>query len=291
MKKRFSYIKRFSFLLIAILLLSSCETTQLVTDKVIYRSLRTSYAQPSESNPIPEKAKIIACYKITEEGLFQVTVINNTDEIMIIDNTKSYFISGGKSVSYYDPTVKTTSETDLSSATKGASVNLGAIGSALGIGGGLGRALSGINVGGSGTSGNAVTNTTYITDQPQTSIGPHGSAQMSHVYPIAGFDNYNLVTKTDYNEKNSVLKFSACISYSLDDGKSFQKLVTNFHSNAVCAIPITDNKLNNSLRQVITTKPDAFAEDWWMMKINCNIEESNNVYDKCSNEGVLYDFQ
>lgn len=289
-------------LLSAILLFSACKTNQLVTDKVIYRSLRTSYAQPSDSNPIPDNAKIIACYRITEEGMFQVTIMNNTDEIMVIDNTKSYFISGGKSVSYYDPTVRTTTETDLSSVTKGASVNLGAIGSALGVGGGVGRALSGINVGGSGTSGTAIANTTYIADQPQSSIGPHGSAQMGHVYPIIGFNNYNLVTKTDYNEKNSVMKFSACISYSLDDGKTFQKLVTNFHSNSVCVVPVTDNKLNSSLRQVISVKPDAFAEDWWMMKINCNVQSavlSNGlgerfdwkVYDKCTNEGILFDYQ
>lgn len=286
-------------LLAAALLFSACSTGGLVTDKVIYRSLRTSYAQPSDTNPIPDNAKIIACYNITEDGMFHVTIMNNTDEIMIIDNTKSYFISGGKSVSYYDPTVKTTTETDLSSVTKGASVNLGAIGGALGVGGVLGRALNGINVGGSGTSGTAVANTTYIADQPQSSIGPHGSAQMGHVYPIIGFDDSNYVTKTDYNEKNSILKFSACISYSLDDGKTFQKLVTNFHSNAVCVIPVTDNKLNDSFRQIFTVKPDAFAENWWMMKINYDEKSgaiafpkhSSKVYDRLTNISSLYDYQ
>lgn len=274
------------------MLLSACGSEQLVTDKVIYRSLRTSYAQPNESNPIPEKAKIIACYEITDAGLFKVTVINNTDEIMIIDNTKSYFISDGKSNSYYDPTVRTTSETNLSSGTKGVSANLGSIGNLLGVGGKLGNVLSGINVGGSGTSGNAVTNTTYITDQQQTSIGPHGNVQMAHVYPITGFNDYNLVTKTDYNEKNSVLKFSVCISYSLDEGKSFQKLVTNFHSNAVCVVPVTDNKVNNSLRQVITVKPDAFAEDWWMIKINYSSAYfESEVPTKILGTGALYDYQ
>lgn len=293
---------RLLFTLLTILLFTACSSEALYVDKVIYRSLRTDYAQPNTSSPIPKEAKIIACYKISEDGLCEVTVVNNTDEIMIIDNTKSYFISGGKSISYYDPTIKTTTKTDLSSATKGMSVNLGAIGSALGVGGPLGQALNGINVGGSGTSGSAIANTTYIADQPQISIGPKGSTQMGHIYPIQGFGNFNVLTKIDYTKDNSVLRFSVCISYSLDDGKTYQKLVTDFHSNATCVIPVQNGKLSNSMQQIMSIKPDAFAEEWWMIKINTNIESDVvynglgqsydwKVFNKCSNGGILFDYQ
>lgn len=131
-------------------LVSSCGT-KLVTTAVAYQSVRTTFTQPSE---IPQEAKIAVCYDIDEDGKLNAVVFNRTSEIMIIDQTKSFFVnSDGQSTSYFDPTVRTTSQTDMSSATKGASVNLGAVGNALGIGGPLGSLLGGINVGGSSLEG------------------------------------------------------------------------------------------------------------------------------------------
>lgn len=54
---------------------------------------------------------------------------------MTIDQTKSFFVdSNGKSYSYYDPTVRTSTVTDITSSASGVSVNLGSIAQGLGIG-------------------------------------------------------------------------------------------------------------------------------------------------------------
>ena len=117
------------------LLLASCKTMKLETSSVAYQSVRTRYAQPTQSSPIPDDAKIAVAYTISSEGELTAIVYNRTSEIMTIDQTMSFFVnSDGKSTSYYDPTVRTTSTTDLSSKTKGAGINLGAIAGALNIG-------------------------------------------------------------------------------------------------------------------------------------------------------------
>ena len=99
-------------------------------------------------------AKIAIAYNISKDGELTAIVYNRTSEIMTIDQTKSFFVnSDGKSISYYDPTVRTTSTTNIDSHTKGATINLGSVAGALGIGGPIGQIAGGINLGGSGTSG------------------------------------------------------------------------------------------------------------------------------------------
>ena len=167
--------------------LASCGSQKLTTSSVGYQSIRTKHAQPTTSSPIPEEAKIAVAYTISEEGELTAIVYNRTSEIMTIDQTMSFFVnSDGMSTSYYDPTVRTTSVTDMSSTTKGASVNLGAIAGALGVGGTIGQLASGVNVGGSGTNGSATTNTTYIADQPRVSLAPHSNGAMSKTFSIKG---------------------------------------------------------------------------------------------------------
>ena len=270
--------------------LSSCKPTKLMVDSLLYRSIRTEFAQPTQENPIPEEAKIVVGMNITMDGVVVVTIFNMTDDIMVVDNTRSYFISGGRSLSYYDPTVRTSTTTDLSQQTKGMSVNLGSIAGALGVGGGLGRALNGVNVGGSGTSGTAVSNTTYIADQQQLSIGPRGSAQMAHNYSIAKFNDLAPVNQ-NYTYKTSPVRFSVCISYSLDNGATYQKLVTTAFLNSMYNIPVTNNQISTAYNQLLNQKPDAYAEDWWFFKVNNNLGSFRN-YDKIGDiSKVLFDYQ
>ena len=124
------------FYLIICVVFASCGSSKLSTNSVGYQSVRTTHAQPSQTSPIPDDAKIAVAYSIGGDGALTAIVYNRTSEIMTIDQTKSFFVnSDGTSVSYYDPTVRTTSVTDMSSVTKGGSVNLGSITGALGIGG------------------------------------------------------------------------------------------------------------------------------------------------------------
>ena len=272
-------------------MLSSCSMIK--TYNVAYQSFRTHHAQPSKKNPIPDEAKIAIAYTISKEGKITAIVFNRTSEIMTIDQTKSFFVNNnGKSTSYYDPTIRTTSTTDMSSITKGASVNLGSIAGALGIGGIAGQIANGINVGGSGTNGTAITNTTYISDLPQVSIAPYGNGAMSKVFQINGIyiDNkIGDISKTTIPEDQSHCRFSICVSYSFDGGKTFDKIVTNFYANSKIVRRITKNGyLNDPLKQIYSIKPDAINEYLWIL--NFNSESSNEDYLKFST-GILYDYK
>ena len=271
----------------------SCSSKKLVTTALVYQSVRTKYAQPTQISPIPNDAKIAVAYTISQTGDLHAIVYNRTSDIMIIDQTKSFFVnSDGKSTSYYDPTVRTTSATDMSSVTKGGSVNLGAVAGAIGIGGTLGQIANGINLGGSGTSGQAITNSTYISDQPKVSLAPNSNGSMSKVFNVSGIGENvpyfgNSTIHSNMSEENSDCRFNVCISYSLDNGKTFNQLITEFYVDSKMIIPINvDGRVNNAVRQVLSSKPDAVSVPCWLMV------PLNNKYSETGiDNGVLYDYQ
>lgn len=271
----------------------SCSSTKLTTNSVAYQSITTKHAQPTQTSPIPEDAKIAVGYMISSDGNLTAVVYNRTSEIMIIDQTMSFFVnSNGTSTSYYDPTVRTTSTTDLSSTNKGASVNLGSIAGALGIGGVVGQLANGINVGGSGTSGQALTNTTYVADQPRISLSPKSNGAMSKIFNIAGIGKAALKQSigifSRLNENESYCRFSVCISYSLDGGNTFDKIVTEFYADSKVIVHVANHgKVNEALRQIYTSKPDALSEPWWMLYFANNMDLGND----CMVQGVLFDYQ
>lgn len=280
-------------LMFACMFLASCGSTKLSTSSVGYQSVRTTHAQPSQTSPIPDDAKIAVAYTIGGEGALTAVVYNRTSEIMTIDQTKSFFVnSDGKSVSYYDPTVRTTSVTDMSSVTKGGSVNLGSIAGALGVGGAIGQIANGINLGGSGTSGTAETSTTYVADLPQVSLAPHSNGAMSKTFHITGIGASSLeggaVNQPSLTEDQSYCRFSVCISYSTDGGRSFDKIVTDFYANSKVIVPVTQKgRVNDALRQVYQSKQDAINEYWWLLNFNYNISAGYNK----RVQGILYDYK
>ena len=116
--------KQSLLLLMGLVVISCGSSERLVTSAVAYQSVRTVQYKPE----IPDDATIAVGYSITPYGALVAVVQNLAEEIMIIDQTKSFFVnSDGKSISYYDPTIKTTSNTSLESTTSGATVNLGAV--------------------------------------------------------------------------------------------------------------------------------------------------------------------
>ena len=225
---------------------------------------------------------------------------------MVIDQTKSFFVdSRGNSTSYYDPTVRTETTTDMSSRSAGGSVNLGAIGGALGIGGTLGGLLGGINLGGSGTSGTSTSNTTYFADQPQISIAPYGSGVMSKSFTVPGIFSFGTRNTINTPMKDSDCKFSICISYSSDEGQTFQKLVTDFYTNSFVQVPIRNNgKINAALAEIYQIKPDALREPIWLIWPQSNYYSSSRGTSNSTTSpgsdgpgksiitnGVIYDYQ
>lgn len=271
-------------------ILSSCSSGKLTTTEIIYQSVKTKHIQPTKANPIPENAKIVIAYSISDNGDLTAIVHNRTNEIMTIDQTMSFFVnSDGSSKSYYDPTIRTTSVTDMSSVTKGATVNLGSITGALGIGGSIGQLANGINLGGSGTNGEAITNTTYIADQPQVTLAPHSNGIMSKTFNVSklGANKFNTINNPKFSESSSYCQFSICISYSFDNGKTFEKIVTNFYADSFISVPINKNEqINDALRNVFSQKPDALNEPWWLLYF-----KSNTPGVKTRTQGILFDYQ
>lgn len=293
------FMKQIQFITAAVLIgfLSSCATTKRKTYCINYQSIRTEYAQPTVEEPIPEDANIAVAYTISANGKLTAIVYNRTDEIMTIDQTQSFFVdTNGQSISYYDPTIRTTSTTDISSDTKGATVNLGAIANAFGVGGVLGQVASGINVGGSGTSGQSVTNATYIADQPRVSLAPNSNGAMSKVFKVTAIaspeeDDYEVI-RPSISHKDSPCRFSVCISYSFDNGKTFEKLVTEFYVDSYLNVPLrNEGKINEALNIIMQSKPDMYNVPWF------NLWFKNREYDNepnCTNSfsgGLLYDYQ
>lgn len=276
---------------------TSCSITRNKTYSVSYQAIRQKYAQPTPENPIPDEAKIAVAYTISSNGELTAIVYNRTSEIMTIDQTLSFFVnSDGKSTSYYDPTVRTTSTTDLSSSTKGASVNLGSIASAFGIGGTIGQLANGINIGGSGTTGQSITEATYIADLPQVSLAPNSNAAMSKVFTVGA-----IVDKTDseietikpiISQSESPCRFSVCISYSIDGGKTFEKIVTEFYMESYINIPLrSEGNVSETLNIIEQNKADMYNVPWFMLWFKDKRGLGNDYNTDRFSTGIIYDYQ
>lgn len=108
-------------------------------------------------------------------GRYDIKFVNKLNTPIYVDLGNSFSSceqSNERSMCFFDPS-KTTTIMDSSSS--GASINVGAITSALGIGGIIGRLAGGVNVGGSGTSG---VSTTY-NSQRFLIVAPKGSSYIS----------------------------------------------------------------------------------------------------------------
>lgn len=282
------HIIRLSLFITWTLALFSCASAKLVSYSVAYQSVRTA----DSKHEVPSNAKIIVAYSITTDGDIIAAVRNFTDEIMIIDQTKSFFVnSNGESTSYYDPTIRSSSTTHYSSTTDAISVNIGAIGGFLGIGGPLGGLLNGLSVGEAETEGYSTTEMTLFADQPQISLAPHSHGVMSKKFSITGvgrpYLKYLSETNTTFTPENSNCKFKVCISYSLDGGSSFEKLITSFYVNSIITCPVTSHgKVNDALRKVLSQKSDAIHESWWMLYSVNNILCDDSFFN-----GTLTDYQ
>ena len=281
-------------------MLSSCASVNLVVSGVKYQSVRTSFAQPTE---MPTEAKVISQYFFSPEGEVLVVVYNRTDEILTIDQTKSFLVdTDGTSLSYYDPTVRTQTSGTMSSETTGTSFNLGAISNAFGIGGFVGSLLGGVSVGDHVTTGSYSSSTVSVQDTPTVNVGPHGKMVMSKQFSISGLGNsytgqFNYV---DNKFKQSPLKFSVCISYRFEDNEETIKLVTDFYVNSSIYANVTKGQIANAFYSIYRDKPDAAAEYAYMFEIMNNLPTSSylnfsdvyvgNNFSKYSH-GSLIDYQ
>lgn len=276
------------------LALSSCGTP-LKVPAVAYQSVIN--VRPDLQIEVPDDAKILVKYYISDDGSLSVTIQNLTDEMMILDQTRSFFInSNGSSTSYYDPTVHTSTKTDISSNTKGATVNMGAVANALGVKGAVGKFAQGVNVGGSTTSGTVFSNTDYITDQPKINIAPHGTIKLDKIYGIKGIGRNALTsaentTLLNLSSRQSYCTFGITLTYSIDDEATFNQFTSEFTANSMIKVPVQGSKkrykINDALRTIYEAKPNALVEPWYLLYFittnpglkACDAYINNTLYD------------
>lgn len=265
---------RFGLSLLSVWLLSSCSAYHPEVRGISYLSIQSeSKVVQSE---IPSSAEIIVAVGVDKDGNVDVVVQNNTDEIMIIDRTKSFFCDhNGNSTPYYDPTVNVLAESNTSGHTTGASVNLGTVARAVGVGGVAGALLSGVNVGGANQNASTTTNTTYFVDQPTASIAPHGKASMGGAFKEESFgmdmlydlaQNGNTALNKTYTANDSFSSCNIVISYSVDEGKSYKKIETKLYGNSIIVSLVRPTgHVNDALRMIYMQKSDLFDEDWYQL--------------------------
>ena len=108
-----------------------------------------------------------------KEDVYYITLKNKTDKTIYIDKARSFRIGAdGNSLCYFEDTEQTTVSVGKGS---GASVGLGGIANALGVGGAVGQIANGVAVGG-GTSQSV---TTTYQQQRFIAIPPHGSRNLT----------------------------------------------------------------------------------------------------------------
>lgn len=246
------------------LLLTGCSTYRPCT-QIDYLSIRPTIAV-SESS-IPEDASIIVYTILKPSGDVDVVVENLTDDVLTIDQTKSFFINNsGTSIAYYDPTVRTSSNTVSSQSSRGGSFNMGGVASALGIGGITGSLLNATTVGGSKSLSNSSTYTTVNADLPQISIGPRGKIALSKTFKLKfPYSSYH-----EEDPQTAPYKFAVSLNYSLDSGKTWEKITSDFYCNTHFYIYFHNRQTNDAIRKLITTKPNATLEPWFIISSNRN---------------------
>ena len=96
-------------MLMTIWVLSSCSSASfLEVSGVGYQTLQMQESNKDFSDQAIKKAQILVYCLVDRNGEVEVMVENNTDQIMTIDRTKSFFQNQNDVAQmYYDPTVQT----------------------------------------------------------------------------------------------------------------------------------------------------------------------------------------
>lgn len=164
---------------------------------------------------------------------YAIIIKNKTSRVVYIDKAACFGTSStGKTKKYYDHTEYTVTEGGNSGS--GASVNLGSVADALGVGGAVGTLAGGVNVGGDKGKFSATT-TTYKDDRvltipPQSSVALSEDAYRKHPtnkkeYIITGSYEYHKLPElslnvdeikqfTEDNTPSNIVNYM--ITYSLD---------------------------------------------------------------------------
>ena len=264
-------------MLMTIWVLSSCSSASfLEVSGVGYQTLQMQESNKDFSDQAIKKAQILVYCLVDKNGEVEVMVENNSDQMMTIDRTKSFFQNQNDVAQmYYDPTVQTNTTSVTHGSTTGVGVNLGSVARAVGVGGILGTALSGVNVGGSNSTSTTNVNTTYTIDQPKVSVPPHGRISMGRTFQMQGVGRsflHSAVTESpldvnnSFSNSNTYAASNIVISYSTDNENSYQFIETHLFANSLLVGKVREKgKVNDALRTIYMNKPDALSQPWFLL--------------------------
>ena len=247
----------------------SCSMTKLVS-QVSYRSFCNENLEREELNSlrdVPKTATIAAEVILKKNYKVDVVIYNLTDKTMSIDRTQSFFLMPDEQTSYFDPQV--TMNTKSVSSSSGKSVNLGAVASAVGVGGVVGRVLGGVNVANSSSQGSSTT--TYNVDQPIIHIPPRGKASLGRAFDICRIVDASSCT------------FGICVAYSVDRFNTIDNFISQYNRNSFIVSPVQKRGnayyVNDALRQIYITKPDLFEEKCFVLEVNGDQWAESSLFD------------
>ena len=259
-------------------------------ESVSYRSFRNRDFTKEGINSlvdIPKTAKIAIEMQINNDYTVDVFVYNLTNETMSIDRTQSFFLFPRSQTAYFDPTVKT--QTVTSGNSSGATVNLGSVANAVGVGGVVGGILGGVNVGGSSSS--ATSTTTYVADAPVVHIPPRGHISMGRSFDI----NHIVSGKGFSKQGDNECVFGVCIAYSVDRLATLDNMISVYYMNNFIQVPVRCNGryyyVNDALRKLYKIKPDLFTENYFRLFFKRKYDKSNYGPWEWSSIPKLYDYK
>lgn len=187
------------------------------------------------------------------------TITNRTDRTLYLDLGNTFLTVGGHSQAYYTPGAQSMTTTK----SKGASVNLGAVAGAMGIGGAVGTLASGINVGG----GNSTNSSNVVFNQRVVAVAPFSKLPLSQqsmqdndfLFVKKGYSsNYMMIYTSErlfqghpvvYDEETSPSKLSFFLSYSYsEDCVNLKQMSVNLYAQSLYGLAPIANSDWNKLR-------------------------------------------
>lgn len=284
-------MKKYIFFILTAVLLTSCS--KLNTQSVTYQSVRKVYRYDLTDNSV-----IHISTRISKHGYISIGVENLSSEVMVVNMTKSFVVTpDGNSHSLYDPTIKVNTSTvsKSESTSEGSAVNWGSVARAAGIGGPVGQLLGGITTGSGSTTGETKTNTstTYFSELPELNIAPHGEGTLPKSFDVVSVSMYPANMMNDsFTFKTAENKFSVCIIYSIDYGKTWRKYEQWYYINSVVTEQVyTRGEVNDAVRRILVKKSDAINEPWWIMHLRYNADYSSISHEASVTCGGFEDYQ
>lgn len=187
---------------------------------------------------------------------YAIELTNKTDKLLYIDLVNSFRINiDGKSESYYSQETTTVSNTSSS----GGGLNLGAVTSALGIGGALGTLAGGVSVGGSSQGG---VSTTYINNRIQT-IAPYSKQFLSEYKEVnVKGDKWKRLSDIEHFElcfgKRGIVKKNNVVAFSEKDSPYTAGLLITYTTDSNFR-KYSTLKVNLFVRNVVGSKWDNYG--------------------------------